>query len=128
MKMMMVTVLTKPGSSKRLVRTAVFCLCLFIAVATQAQKPAASGAEVSASFTTFDVSAAGKGAYEGTYGLSINSAGTITGYYIDSKFAYHGFVRTPSGTITTFDAPGAGKEIYDGTFPFSINAAGEIAG
>jgi predicted membrane protein len=127
--MIMVAVLTKPSSSKRLVTTGVLCLCLFFAVATQAQQQAVSGAdEDTASYTKFDVSAAGKGAYEGTYGLSINTAGTITGYYIDSKFAYHGFVRTRSGTITTFDAPGAGTEAYDGTYPFSINTAGEIAG
>ena len=80
------------------------------------------------SFVTFDVTGAGTGQYQGTYGLGINTAGTIAGYYIDSKNAYHGFVRTASGEFTKFDAPGAGKEAFDGTYAYSINDAGDITG
>jgi len=123
------TTLTNSSSSTNLATIILSCLCLLFAVAIPAQQQGGAAAEANTSaFTTFEVAGAGKGIYEGTYALSINTAGTVTGYYIDSKFAYHGFLRTSGGTITTFDAPGAGKEAYDGTYPFSINTAGEIAG
>ena len=126
---MMNRVFPRPGFCKGLATTAILCLCLFFSVAMPAQPQVAAGTESGTStFITFEVSGAGKSIYEGTYALSINTAGTVTGYYIDSKFAYHGFVRTAAGTITKFDAPGAGTEAFDGTYPFSINTAGEIAG
>jgi hypothetical protein len=73
-----------------------FCFCLFFSVASPAQQQGVAGAESSTStFTTFEVPGAGKGVYQGTYALSINTAGPVTGYYIDSNFAYHGFIRSP---------------------------------
>jgi hypothetical protein len=62
--------------------------------------------------TTFDVSAAGTGIYQGTEAYAINAAGTITGFYIDANGVSHGFVRVAFGSITTFDTPGAGTGTY----------------
>ena len=59
----------------------------------------------------------------GTFPLSINPAGEITGYYRDLQGYPHGFVRDASGTITSFDVPGS-----IGTAAISINPAGEITG
>jgi len=71
-----------------------------------------------ASFITFDVPRD-----LATTPLSINPAGTITGYFLDANLASHGFLREPHGTIITFDVPGA-----VGTFSLGINPAGAIAG
>ena len=57
-----------------------------------------------------------------TVPLSINTAGSVTGYYSDGT-AVHGFLRTSDGSITSFDGPGG-----TGTNPYSINAAGAITG
>ena len=37
----------------------------------------------------------------------INPAGLITGYYVDSRGQYHGFLRAADGTFTTIDPPGS---------------------
>jgi hypothetical protein len=77
-------------------------------------------------FTTFSAPNAGNGAYpyhQGTYALSINTAGTIAGYYTDANGLSHGFTGTAGGTITSFDPIGSA-----GTYGESINAAGAIAG
>jgi hypothetical protein len=76
-------------------------------------------------FATFDAPGAGTSG-RGTYSLSINTAGTVTGYYSDESGVDHAFVRTDSGTVTTFDAPGAGAAW--GTHAVAINAAGIITG
>jgi hypothetical protein len=67
---------------------------------------------------------------QGTYAMSINPEGAITGSYIDETNLGHGFLRAPDGRITKFDAPGAGTAAgsYEGTIPLAINAAGEITG
>jgi hypothetical protein len=59
----------------------------------------------------------------GPHQLSINQAGTVTGSYVDTEGAQHGFVRNPYGTITSFDPP-RGKQ----TTATSINDGGVIAG
>jgi len=81
--------------------------------------------------TTFDPPGNGTGMYQGvsmnsptTLVHSINPAGEITGWYVDSNDAYHGFLRDPHGKITTFDAPGA----VGLTMPLSINPEGTIVG
>ena len=76
-------------------------------------------------FTTFDVTAAGTGASQGTQSQDINLLGEISGYYIDSNGVPHGFERNNGGKITTFDAPGAGP---GGTFAYGNNLEGAIAG
>ena len=47
-----------------------------------------------------------------------------TGYYYDTNFVVHGFLRARDGTVTDFDAPGA----VNATLAFSINPAGAITG
>jgi hypothetical protein len=87
-----------------------------------------------ATFTSFDVAAAGTSAKQGTVPMSIDTAGDITGFYTDAKGTFHGFVRVSNGTITApIDAPGAGtgasgKVLFMGTLPRGFDAAGDIAG
>ena len=58
-----------------------------------------------------------------TFSASINTSGTITGYFQASQYSpRHGFVRDPAGNITAFDPPGG----Y--TTPESINDSGAITG
>jgi len=92
----------------------------------------------SGAITTFDAPGAGKShnnVYpQGTFALSINDKGVITGYYVDSSDGFHGFVRSASGTIRTLDAPGAGmgrsplNGYQLGTKALSVNNDGVITG
>lgn len=77
---------------------------------------------------TFDIPHAGKGYFQGTIPVINNTAGAITGYYVDSQNASHGFLRATDGSITTFDPPGAGKGSNQGTFPQGLNNHGTITG
>jgi uncharacterized repeat protein (TIGR03803 family) len=79
-------------------------------------------------FTTFDAAGAGTGENEGTVATSINTAGTIAGFYIDSSNVNHGFVRATSGTITEFETADAGTGAKQGSKAYAINTAGVIAG
>jgi len=77
----------------------------------------------------FDAPDAGKAPYpQGTFPWGdsvINPSGAITGWYVDSTNAAHGFLRAPDGTITEFDVPGDSG----GTVPYGgINPAGTITG
>jgi len=79
------------------------------------------------SITNFDAPDAGTGAGQGTFvwgNDNINPSRAITGFYIDSNNADHGFVRDPHGSITEFDAPGGAG----GTSGWGINPVGEITG
>ena len=118
------------SSRTQLIRTAVLCLCLLLAVATTAQQRGIteSGPGSEPTFTTFEAPGAGTGASQGTIPFSINTAGATAGMYYDASNAYHGFVRAVTGTITTFEAPGAGTGAAQGTVSFSINPAGEVTG
>lgn len=88
--------------------------------------------------TSFDAPGAGTSEnsvyVQGTFALSINDDGVITGYYVDESEGYHGFVRAADGTITTLNAPGAGTGISPdtqdplGTKAESINDSGVITG
>jgi hypothetical protein len=95
---------------------------------------AAAGSAVSAARASgpaslrFDAPCAGTGFDQGTYPLSINSSGSIAGYYLDAGLLYHGFLRVSDGAITTFDVPGAGTGAHQGTTPMSINRYGTITG
>jgi uncharacterized repeat protein (TIGR03803 family) len=82
----------------------------------------------SSRFTTFDAAGAGTGKNEGTVPTSINTAGTIAGFYIDGSNVNHGFVRAANGTITGFEAADAGTGTKQGTKAYAINTAGVIAG
>jgi len=66
---------------------------------------------------------------QGTYAMSINPEGAITGSYIDESNLGHGFLLAPDGTtFTSFDDPDAGTAAYQGTFAWNINPAGVTAG
>lgn len=73
--------------------------------------------------TTFDAPSAAAANFEGTFALSINPSGEITGYYYDANNVVHGFVRDINGTFITFDPLGS-----IATYPASINPSGEITG
>ena len=45
--------------------------------------------------TLFDAPGAGTGYFQGTVAVSINAGRVITGFYVDSTGAWHGFVRIP---------------------------------
>jgi len=61
----------------------------------------------------------------GTATYSVNDAGQIVGYAIDSNGIYHGFVKTGS-SFTTLDYPGAVQ--YGGTSANGINNEGVVTG
>jgi hypothetical protein len=115
--------------------TLVFSLCALTALTTsvrlsaqeQKQQPSYTPKPT---ITEFNAPHAGSGSGQGTVPQGNNPAGAITGYYIDTRTVYHGFLRTPDGTITSFDPPGSGtlKGSSQGTVPLSINSLGEIVG
>src|SRR6266536_814144 len=84
----------------QLVPAATILIALAMSIAVSAQ-----------TITTFDAPGAGTGPGQGTFPsfspLLINPNGAITGYYTDSAFVTHGFLRYENGAFTTFDAPGA---------------------
>jgi hypothetical protein len=82
--------------------------------------------------TTFDAPAACSSgpscSWGGTFPVSINAVGEITGYYFDANHASHGFLRDIFGRITPFDDPDAVTSPYLGTAAYSINPGGVITG
>jgi hypothetical protein len=60
--------------------------------------------------------------------FSINLLGTVTGEFLDSSSAMHGFSRSPFGGFVTFDAPGAGTGAGQGTRPSTNNLEGVVVG
>ena len=70
--------------------------------------------------TVFDAPGAGTGLGKGTFPYNspqlINPNGAITGYYVDSVGALHGFLRDEKGVIATYDVPAAGTGPGQGTF------------
>jgi hypothetical protein len=57
------------------------------------------------SFSSFDVPGAGTSPGQGTFPVANNSKGVIAGYYVDSSFVSHGFLRQPNGVVTEFTPP-----------------------
>jgi hypothetical protein len=79
--------------------------------------------------TEFDVPGAPTSVLDrGTQPLSIDTAGDITGIYLDTSDVRHGFVRAANGTFITFNVAGAGTAATQGTFPLSINTVGVVTG
>ncbi len=116
--------LARRSRGRELVKIALLCFCLIFVVATPARAQGSVG-----TFTTVDVPGAGAGVLQGTFPVSINAAGDVTGFYGDTSSVFHGFVRAADGTMTyPIDAPGAGTGNFYGTFPVSINAVGDITG
>ncbi len=72
--------------------------------------------------TTIDATDAGTTNGQGTWATAINAAGVIGGYFLDTNFGCHAFVRKPDGTFTSFDGP-TGCPI-----PASINQRSVVTG
>jgi hypothetical protein len=66
--------------------------------------------------------------FNGTYPMSINSWGAVTGVYQSTTEVLQGFIREPDGTYIQVDDPCAGTSAYQGTWPTTINDWGEVAG
>ena len=82
-------------------------------------------------FITFDAPGAGAEAVEGTWTATtytLNAAGAITGWYVDSGMALHGYLRTAKGNVSTFDVPGGGTGAIQGTVATSLNSERAVAG
>src|SRR5208337_2908445 len=79
-------------------------------------------------FIIFDVPQAGVGNYEGTLGFSINQAGEVSGWYIDTNSVYHGYLRSPKGDFTTYNVTGGGTGSQQGTQPVILSNLGSVAG
>jgi uncharacterized membrane protein len=58
----------------------------------------------------------------------IDAKGRVYGFYFDTNFVRHGFMRRVNGSFKTFEAPNAGTGAEHGTTPNAVNAAGDIAG
>lgn len=66
---------------------------------------------------------------DGTIVGSVNTAGTVAGFYTDNNKVAHGFFRTSDSKITSpLDDSGAGTGALEGTAGLSINDSGVIAG
>jgi len=85
----------------------------------------------------FKVPGAGTKNRQGTFGLSINAAGTTAGYISDANSRYHAYSRNSGGTATTIDVcpttgpncPVAEFQQYDlGTAASAINDSGVLTG
>jgi hypothetical protein len=89
-------------------------------------------------YQTFDVPGASTDGLDGggTYPQGINDLGEVSGYYVDSNFVYHGFLRSSDGRITTFDVPTTCTDTleppadcaYEGTYPGNVNVLGRVIG
>jgi hypothetical protein len=74
-----------------------------------------------------DVPGAGQGMDEGTWATSINSQGTIAGYFITPEpHMQISFIRTANGAITTFSVPGQIQTAPG--FNCALNDAGVFVG
>ena len=69
----------------------------------------------------------GQAADQGTYAFGINAFDAVTGYFVDSNNAYHGF-EANRNRLARFDAPDAAETPNNGTFPSAINVRGEVVG
>lgn len=87
-----------------------------------------ANAQTQPAIITFDAPGAGTSNGQGTWATAINAGGVIAGFFVDSTFACHGFVRNPDGTFVTFDTPVSPLGAPTCPQPASVNAAGAIAG
>ena len=66
------------------------------------------------------------GTSPGTYAVSSDACGMVTGYFVDSRGVAHGYLRAVDGTLTIFDVPGAGTGSGQGTFAGSMSLSGDL--
>lgn len=76
-------------------------------------------------FTTFEAPGADTNPADaaGTLVSGINAFGAISGYYVDSNFIIHGYLRTPDGKFTSFDVPGSGIVLTIPDGPLNLEGA-----
>ena len=91
-------------------------------------------------FETFEAPDASTKEGTGTFGMYINAAGDITGYYNSGPYkGLHGFIRHKDGTFANIDPPGAiadntahkdqdGYLVRPVTGPMGLTEGGEITG
>jgi len=63
-----------------------------------------------------------------SFGESITTDETTTGYFLDKGLVNLGFLRNREGVFTVFGAPVAGLAPYQGTFVSAINPAHSVTG
>jgi hypothetical protein len=82
---------------------AVLALCLLCSVEkpAQAQEPEKAVKSGAASFISFDASGAGTSAEQGTLAVNIDTAGDVTGLYVDARGLQHEFFRAADGAISS---------------------------
>ena len=68
------------------------------------------------------------GDFNGTYPMSLNSLGAVTGLYQMTDEVFHGFIREPNGNYIEVDDPAAGTAAFQGTWASTINDNDEVAG
>jgi hypothetical protein len=69
--------------------------------------------------------------YLGTFALSMNNEGEVTGNVRIALHRFRGFVRDRQGDLVVFDAPNSAPDSVEsipGTLPVRINDAGQIVG
>jgi hypothetical protein len=78
------------------------------------------------SFTVFKIKEARP---EEIHVAGIDDKGEVAGFYIDSKFVAHAFLRNPAGKIRKFQAPDATSRSFgDGSDVLAISSNGWVAG
>src|SRR5271165_1206929 len=87
----------------------IFCTCLTLAAWPQARSPYR--------IIIFDLPDAGTGAYQGTIPYCINTVGEVVGWYVDSNYVAHGFLRSAHGSVTTFDPTNSMGTTVNGNNP-----------
>lgn len=65
--------------------------------------------------------------FQGTFPGNINDNGEVAGFYIDSSNNFHGFIRSPQGEFTTVDDPNANAGTII-ALEQGLNARGAVAG
>jgi YD repeat-containing protein len=63
-----------------------------------------------------------------TYAFDRNASGTVAGYYYDSEYAAHSYLRNADGSFTDIAPKVTGEDDLSDTFALSINDSGLVAG
>src|SRR2546423_6884395 len=77
-----------------------------------------------ATYTIVDAPGAGTALNQGTVTYAVNTSSTSSGWYRDSSYNYHGFLRAPEGSFQSFDADGPNSQ----TQPDWMNNKGAVVG
>lgn len=119
----LVSFLGKPGMAGQGSRSIVWLLLLYGFFSGYEAR-----AQTKAVIITIDAPGAGTSPEQGTGAAAVNASGVVTGSFLDSSFACHGFVRHADGTYVTFDTPLGQHGVSTCPQPASINRAGVVTG